>query len=57
MLADAAAGRLGADDVIVCVITGVGFKDAAAATALSEGVEIPVLGLDALAGHLAAEKA
>ncbi|MBX7214073.1 MAG: pyridoxal-phosphate dependent enzyme [Thermoflexales bacterium] len=57
VLADAAAGRLGADDVIVCVITGVGFKDAAAATALSEGVEIPVLGLDALAGHLAAEKA
>ena len=48
VLRDARATRLRADDTVVCVLTGVGFKDANAAQALSAGVEIPVIELAAL---------
>ncbi len=52
VLRDAAAGKLGRDDTIVCILTGIGFKDANAVQAMSEGVEIPVIGLEDLAKHL-----
>ena len=49
VMRDARANRLHSDDTIVCVLTGVGFKDANAAQALSAGAEIPVIELAALA--------
>lgn len=52
VLRDAAAGKLGRDDTIVCILTGIGFKDANAVQAMSEGVEIPVIALEDLAKHL-----
>ena len=52
VLRDAAAGKLGRDDTIVCILTGIGFKDANAVQAMSEGVEIPVIALEDLAKNL-----
>jgi threonine synthase len=49
---DVAAGKLGRDDTIVCILTGTGFKDSNAVQAMSEGVEIPVIALEDLAKHL-----
>ena len=52
VLRDVAAGKIGGDDTIVCILTGTGFKDANAVQAMSEGVEIPVIALEDLAKHL-----
>ena len=52
VLRDVAAGRLGRDDTVVCILTGIGFKDANAVQAMSEGVEIPVIALEDLANAL-----
>lgn len=48
VIRDLAAGKLHRDNEIVCICTGSGFKDSAAAQALSEGVEIPVVALEAI---------
>lgn len=54
VIRDVAAGKLDPDAVVVCVLTGIGFKDANAVAAMSEGVDIPVVALDDLRAHLAA---
>ncbi len=52
VLRDVAAGKIGGDDTIVCILTGTGFKDANAVQAMSEGVEIPIIALEDLAKNL-----
>lgn len=52
LVRDVQSGAVSPNDEVVCVLTGTGFKDAAAAQAMSEGVEIPVVPLDQLAEML-----
>lgn len=44
--ADRQSGRLGSDDVVVAVLTGVGFKDSAAIQRMTEHVDLPLIEAD-----------
>lgn len=47
-----AAGRIGADDTVVCLVTGSGFKDAAAVERMVARQPCPLVDLSDLAGSL-----